>query len=852
MTVPVEFTYLTGLTGNLFPGARARLHGSWDARGRYAAAWSAADMQRTVADDGCVAFRATVELDEAERGRWFAWGVSLLRPDGREDWAIPTEVKDRASRARERWFQFTGAPQQERYHLTHCRRLGANKVRRADGSTGIRFAVWAPNARNVEVVMGAIWDRNDPARTPAAGSLPVPDIAGGYVSDDGAGIRAGIGPFRMTRDGDGVWETDPDDPALRDFSAFDHKPYMFRVTREDGTVAYRTDLYSRCQIGSGRTKPDPTRKYEGPITELDGTVSCSVVVDPERVTQYFEEEPPYLVSAPPAARVWPERFFVDADRFWADEFTDRPLPARIEELIIYEVHVGALGFGRRGPGTLEDAIRLLDHVAAVGANAVELLPLSEFGGGAENWGYATSHHFAIEYGGGGRDQFKFFVKEAHRRGIAVIMDVVYNHFVHDGERAEYHYDSSWPDHDIYYWYEGTPFQYARPDGGYVDNMSTAYAPRYHEEMVRKLFISSAAAAMREFHVDGFRVDQTTSIHGYNVLHADGRAVGDANIFGAKMLRELARTLRLLNPGVFLVAEDHSDWSEVTLPVDRGGMGFDARWYADFYHHLAGDTRKGTDYAKLLYTASRNNGAPLAMDYFAGALQASGTGRVVYSESHDEAGNSGGPLYDPGWDGIDKDKKETSHRTIVVAVNGAPLFGETRRYAEARCRFAYGVTALSAGTPLFLFGEEVGAEQRFKYGAVIDLKEDLLGLARTWGAPLFRFYSDVNRLRRARPALRGRDIRVLYVHNQNRLLGFLRRADGEEMLVIAGLNDAPFDRGYVFPPHAIPDGRWREIFNSDSSRYGGNDVGNAGATLTSDGGGFAPIVPANGVLVFERV
>ena len=77
------------------------------------------------------------------------------------------------------------------------------------------------------------------------------------------------------------------------------------------------------------------------------------------------------------------------------------------------------------------------------------------------------------------------------------MDMVYNHYAHDAGRAQWFYDSAWPDLNCYYWYEGTPFQYAQPDGGYVDNDSTAFAPRYHEEMVRKLFISSAAALVSD-------------------------------------------------------------------------------------------------------------------------------------------------------------------------------------------------------------------------------------------------------------------------------------------------------------------------------------------------------------------
>ena len=848
-TVPTHFTYFTGMAGNIFPNVQARLRGSWDNNGRYSDSWTDRDMRRDTADDGCLCFRAIVDLDEAERERQFNWGVVFVFPDGSESWAIPTEMRGRILRHTYRTFQFSGTEQEEHYYLTHCRRLGANKYHKADGSIGIQFAVWAPNAQNVELVMGTIWDRKDPARTPTSASLPVGDIAGGYIANDGTGIHPNWGPFPTTKDKDDVWKIDPNDPAFNDFNSFDHKPYMFRITKNDGSVAYRTDLYSRCQIGFGADNPRGA-PFTGLLSELDGTTSCSVVVNPEMVTKYFREEPPYKMD-PPNFRVWPEREFIPESEFWEGEFTEgRPIPTKIEDLIIYELHIGALGFGKPGPGTLEDAIALLDYLVDLGVNAVELLPMSEFGGGGQNWGYATSHYFAIEFAGGGRDEYKFFVKECHRRGIAVIIDVVYNHFAHDAERAEYRYDSNWPDYDIYYWYEGTPFDYAQPDGGYVDNMSTAYAPRYHEEMVRKMFISSAVALAQEFHVDGFRVDQTTSIHSYNRLHTDGREVGDANAFGAKLLREFSRTLRMLKPGIILMAEDHSDWDEVTKPSEDGGIGIDARWYADFYHHLAGDTDKGADYAKLLYTASRGDGQALAMDYFAGALGASGTKRVIYNESHDEAGNSGGPFYDPDW--TDPGKQRTSHRTIVLAVDGAPLVGETRRYAEARCRFAYGVTVLSAGTPMFLFGEEVGAERRFKYNGVLQNKEDLVQFRNTSGARLFGFYSALNRLRLAWPALRSRNIDVIYVHNANRVLAFQRWDDREQFLIVASLNDRPFDQGYSIYSDRLGDGTWHEIFNSDAAPFGGNNVGNSGVARNSSGGYFNCNIPFNGFVVFQRV
>jgi 1,4-alpha-glucan branching enzyme len=643
--IPVNFEYLTGLRRPFVVGAR--LTGSWNAQGLASQQWSSTTMQPFTAEDGCPAFRATVQLDDSQIGQTFRWGVWVDTAERADVWGIPTEIKDRNSPERTRSFTLGAAGQTERYYLTHCRRLGANKLYTNGQSPAIRFAVWAPNARNVELVRGSVDGESSEGRR----AVYIADtLRGGYISTRAADL-AGI---PMQRDDDGIWTTEPGHPDLADFDTLEHTLYMFRITKDDDRVAYRTDLYSRCQVGSGATNPEAANaNWSGLCRDLDGTVSCSVVINPERVTTQFQERD--AAGRP----VWPQTQWLAEDDFWSGEFDpNRPLPSRIEDLVIYELHTGALGFGTARPGRLEDAIDLLDYLVDLGVNAVELLPLSEFGGGGENWGYSTSHFCAVEYSEGGRDQYKFFVKQAHMRGLAVIMDVVYNHYAREAERAEWLYDTNAHERNCYYWYEGRPGDYPAYEeaaargardtspghGGYLDNNSSGYAPAYYEEMVRKLFISSAVALVHEFHADGLRVDQTTSIHSYNKLHANGQAPepNDANIYGAKFLRDLGRTLRMIKPDVILMAEDHSDFSEVTRPVEDGGMGFDARWYADFYHHLAGDTDKGSDYAKLIWRASQNFGQPvqpLQMNYFAGALHASGTQRIVYNESHDEAGNS---------------------------------------------------------------------------------------------------------------------------------------------------------------------------------------------------------------------
>jgi 1,4-alpha-glucan branching enzyme len=813
VTFPVQFTYFTGINRKIFD--HVRLTGSWDQNGRYSDQWITISMQEFIAADGCPGFTTTVHFDASQVDHQFHWGVILDSSQESNLWGIPTEINDRNSGDRHRSFTLhqpnNNLIQQESYYLTHCRRLGAQKYYLPGQSTpAVKFAVWAPHARSVEVVFG--------------------DLKGGYIADDGFGMNANLGPFPMVRIEDGIWQTDITlSPELAAFAPFDHKPYMFRIVKDDGQVAYRTDLYSRCQIGQGNFDPKG-QHYNDKYTELDGTKSCSVVVDPDTVTKHFEA-------------TFPELEFIPQKAFWQEEFNpDRPIPKRVEDLVIYELHLGALGYGKNRPGNFQDAMELLPYLIELGINAIELLPLSEFRDKV-NWGYETSHYFALEYSAGGRDQLKHFVRECHRNGIAVILDVVYNHYNPDAERAEWAYDSNHPERNIYYWYEGKASDYPDPSGGYLDNWSTGYAPRFYEEMVRKMFISSATALVEEFHIDGFRVDQTTSMHLYNVLHADGRLVSDANCFGAKFLREWTRTMKLIQPNVMLIAEDHSDWDKVTESPNTGGLGFDATWYANFYHHLIGDTRPGTDYAKLIPTAGYGTDEPLAMDRFASVLAQTGHKKVVYHESHDEAGNS---YYEAGG------QKIYSRRTIASAVNDAPLVDKTRHVAEARCRFAVGMAMLSAGTPMFLMGEEIGAHKPYRYEDFSDYKEDLFGEKATNGAKLFQFYHDLIQFRYTHSAIRSRNIDIIYVHNDNRIIAFRRWDDKEELLVIASLNNHPFTHEYIIQNDRIGDHQWHEIFNSDAIAYGGSDIGNFGETMSSMNGYIHLEIPANGFVVFQRL
>ncbi|MBV8557614.1 MAG: alpha amylase C-terminal domain-containing protein, partial [Planctomycetaceae bacterium] len=164
---------------------------------------------------------------------------------------------------------------------------------------------------------------------------------------------------------------------------------------------------------------------------------------------------------------------------------------------------------------------------------------------------------------------------------------------------------------------------------------------------------------------------------------------------------------------------------------------------------------------------------------------------------------------------------------------------------------FGCTVLSAGVPMFLFGEEVGFKNDFLYNHILALREDFRTLRRITGQHLFTFYSDLIHLRRDNPGLRADGIDVLHVHDANRVLAWHRWGDGQDFLILSSLNNRAFHDGYVIASPRLPGGRWKEIFNSDAARYGGDDVGNYGAEIPSQGGALNAVIPANGFIVLKR-
>lgn len=243
---------------------------------------------------------------------------------------------------------------------------------------------------------------------------------------------------------------------------------------------------------------------------------------------------------------------VDPSPFrWTDEGWGG-VPA--DELVIYEVHVGTA----TGAGTFDALVERLDEIAALGATAVEPMPVAEFPG-HRNWGYDGVFLYAPESSYGGADGFRRFVDAAHARGLAVILDVVYNHLGPEGN----------------YLHAVTGGQY------FTDRHHTPWgdAIDYARRPVREFAIQNALHWAHEYHVDGLRMDATHAILDDSDPH---------------LLQELSARVRESLPEgrhFVLIAEDERNERRVLLPQPEG-IGLDGVWADDIHHqlrrHTAGD------------------------------------------------------------------------------------------------------------------------------------------------------------------------------------------------------------------------------------------------------------------------
>src|ERR1700759_1180640 len=182
--IQVRFRYMTSVRSASF--RNAMLVGSWDEEGRHSTQWSSLrPMSAELGDDGCPSFACTAEFADDQVGKSFDWGAILAGPGGPKQWGIATELDDPFDARRHRSFVLQADTREVEYRLSYGRWLGARKQFSEAATPGLRFRVWAPYARRIDVV----FSRTDH----------------GYVADDGSGIDPDRAPIALARSADGMW-----------------------------------------------------------------------------------------------------------------------------------------------------------------------------------------------------------------------------------------------------------------------------------------------------------------------------------------------------------------------------------------------------------------------------------------------------------------------------------------------------------------------------------------------------------------------------------------------------------------------------------------------------------------------
>jgi 1,4-alpha-glucan branching enzyme len=457
-------------------------------------------------------------------------------------------------------------------------------------------------------------------------------------------------------------------------------------------------------------------------------------------------------------------------------------------MAVYEVHLGSWmrvsEDGNRYLSYTELAQRLVPYVKEMGYTHIELLPVMEhpFSG---SWGYQVIGFFAPTSRFGPPDDFKAFIDACHSNGIGVILDWVPGHFPKDAHGLAR--------------FDGTSlFEHADPRQGEHRDWGTLIF-NYGRNEVRNFLLANALFWLREYHIDGLRVDAVASMLYLDYSRKEGEWVpnrfgGRENLEAIDFLRELNTLTHSEEAGSITVAEESTAWPSVSRPTYVGGLGFTYKWNMGWMNDIIEYVSKDPIYRRwdhrhltfsLLYAFTEN---------------------FILPFSHDEVVHGKGSMF-------------------------GKIPGDDWRKA-ATLRALYGFMYAHPGKKLMFMGGEFGQGREWNYDDSLDwhlLDEPL-------HAGLRRYVQDLNRVYRDERPLHELDFDGAGFNwidcndNENSVVSFMRRAQNGTDFVVAMVNFTPVPReGYrIGVPEA---GCYLEIVNSDSELYAGSNLGNGGAVFT---------------------
>jgi len=378
---------------------------------------------------------------------------------------------------------------------------------------------------------------------------------------------------------------------------------------------------------------------------------------------YLDESGPY---PDPASRFQPDGVHglsqvIDWRRYrWGDSAWRG---VRFEDLVLYELHVGTFS----GPGTFRGVIDRLPHLVELGVTGIELMPVAAFAG-RRNWGYDGVALFAPACQYGRPEDLQDLVDRAHGAGLAVLLDVVYNHLGPDGAYLPFFSPDFFSPHHRSPWGRSVN----------LDGPGSA--------MVRRFLVENALHWILEYHIDGLRLDATHALMDDSSQH---------------FLEELADALHALDPGrpVHVIAEDERNLPTIVRRESAGGMGLDGVWADDFHHQVH----------RLLTGESQGYYA----DYSGRTTDIVTTVNQGWFYTGQHSGYAGYARGSEAWD-VDR------QRFVFCLQNhdqvGNRALGERLNHLTdlPSCRAASALLLLVPETPLIFMGEEWAASTPFLY------------------------------------------------------------------------------------------------------------------------------------------